>query len=230
MANIVITGAGRGIGLELVRQYAANGDRVFAMCRDINKADALNAIAAASNGHVSVHQMDVANDESVRKAATDIKYDTIDVLLNVAGVVGPTAPELELGSSNWSAWQDALNILLMAPLRVMQAFLPRMKSGSKVINFSSQLGASTWGHGGYYVYAAAKAGLNRLMRSVAIDLKDRGIIIGLVHPGHVQTDMGGPNAAITAQESALGVRQVTANWTLERSGDFLKWNGETHAW
>jgi NAD(P)-dependent dehydrogenase (short-subunit alcohol dehydrogenase family) len=69
-----------------------------------------------------------------------------------------------------------------------------------------------------------------MMRSVAIDLKDRGIIIGLVHPGWVQTDMGGPGADITTEESATGIRQVTADWTLDRSGDFLKWNGETHAW
>ncbi len=230
MANIAITGAGRGIGLELVRQYAENGDRVFALCRDPAGATALNALAAASGGKVTVHQMDVGSDDSVKAGAASTGTDTIDVLLNVAGVTGPIPAELELGSSDWAAWNDAINIMTMGPLRALQAFLPRMKAGSKVINFSSQLAASTWPYGGFYAYVAAKAGLNRVMRSVAIDLKDRGIIIGLVHPGWVQTDMGGADADITTEESASGIRKVTADWTLERSGDFLKWNGETHAW
>jgi len=99
-----------------------------------------------------------------------------------------------------------------------------------VINITSQIAASTWPTGGFYAYGAAKAGLNRMMRSVAVDLRDRGIIVGLVHPGWVQTDMGGPNAEITSQESAEGIRKVTQAWTLDRSGDFLKWNGETHPW
>ncbi|WP_221796398.1 SDR family oxidoreductase [Aquisediminimonas sediminicola] len=228
MANIAITGAARGIGLELVRQYAANGDRVFALCR--TPSEALNAVAAASGGKVTIHDLDVGSDESVKAGAASTGTDNIDVLLNVAGVTGPTEPELELGSSDWAAWQDALNIMVMGPLRVMQAFLPRMQAGAKVINFSSQLAASTWPYGGYYAYVAAKAGLNRVMRSAALDLKDRGIIIGLVHPGWVQTDMGGPDAEITTVESAIGIRKVTADWTIERSGDFLKWNGETHPW
>jgi NAD(P)-dependent dehydrogenase (short-subunit alcohol dehydrogenase family) len=230
MANIAITGAGRGIGLELVAQYAANGDRVFALCRDPAGAAKLNALAAASGGKVTVHQMDVGSDDSVKAGAASTGTDKIDVLLNVAGVTGPTEPELELGSSDWTAWNDAINIMTMGPLRALQAFLPRMEAGAKVINFSSQLAASTWPYGGYYAYVAAKAGLNRVMRSVAIDLKDRGIIVGLVHPGWVQTDMGGAGADITTEESATGIRKVTAEWSLERSGDFLKWNGETHAW
>jgi len=95
---------------------------------------------------------------------------------------------------------------------------------------TSQIGASTWPMGGYYCYAAAKAALNRLMRSVSIDLKPKGVIVGLVHPGWVQTDMGGPHAEITPEASAAGIIKVAADWTLEGTGDFLKWNGEPHAW
>jgi NAD(P)-dependent dehydrogenase (short-subunit alcohol dehydrogenase family) len=105
-----------------------------------------------------------------------------------------------------------------------------MSAGSKVINFSSQLAASTWPYGGYYAYVASKAALNRLMRSVAIDLKERGIVIGLIHPGYVQTDMGGPAAEITPEQSATGVRTLAEGWTLEKSGDFYRWNGEEHPW
>jgi NAD(P)-dependent dehydrogenase (short-subunit alcohol dehydrogenase family) len=230
MANVVITGAARGIGFELTKQYAAEGDRVFAMVRNRESAKALNDLAAQSGGRVSVHQMDVGDDASVRAGAaeTGSESEPIDVLVNVAGIVGTTEPLLELGQ--WDDFDEVIEIMLKGPLRVLQAFLPRLREGSKVINFSSQLAASTWPYGGYYPYVAAKAGLNRMMRSVALDLKDRGIVIGLVHPGYVQTDMGGPSAEITPHESASGIRKITQEWTLERSGDFLKWNGETHPW
>jgi NAD(P)-dependent dehydrogenase (short-subunit alcohol dehydrogenase family) len=228
MANVVIVGASRGIGLELAEQHAEEGGRVYAICRSPAKADALNALAAASGGRVSVHAGDVADDASIRAAAASTGNDPIDIIYTVAGVTGTIEPELE--GADWAVFDDAINIMVKGPLRVLQVFLPRLGEGSKVINFSSQLAASTWPYGGFYAYVAAKAALNRMMRSVATDVKDRGIIIGLIHPGWVQTDMGGANAEITPQESASGIRKVTAEWTLDQSGDFKKWNGENHAW
>jgi NAD(P)-dependent dehydrogenase (short-subunit alcohol dehydrogenase family) len=175
-----------------------------------------------------VHVGDVADDASIRAGAASTGSDTIDIVYTVAGVIGTVEPELE--RADWAVFDEAINIMVKGPLRVLHAFLPRLGNGSKVINFSSQIAASTWPYGGYYAYAAAKAALNRMMRSVASDVKDRGIIIGLIHPGYVQTDMGGPNAEITPQESASGIRKVTTEWTLDQSGDFKKWNGENHAW
>lgn len=228
MATVAITGAGRGIGLELVRQHLDAGDTVIALVRNPAGASALNDLAAGSGEKLSIYQMDVSDEASVRAAATASGMGAIDILYNVAGVSGPIGAELE--HSDWSEWADIFNIMIMGPLRVMQAFLPRLGSGSKVINLSSQLAASTWPYGGFYAYGAAKAGLNRMMRSVAADVKDKGIIIGLIHPGWVQTDMGGPSAEITPQESASGVRAVAQSWTLAESGDFKKWNGEVHPW
>jgi NAD(P)-dependent dehydrogenase (short-subunit alcohol dehydrogenase family) len=228
MANVAITGAGRGIGLELVKQYAQNGDRVYALCRSPEKAAELNALVAGSGGMVTVHAMDVGDDASVKAAAASTGEGPIDVLLNVAGVIG--GEQQGLTDQAWDDWQDAFNVMIIGPLRVMQAFLPRLGSGAKVINITSQLAASTWPYGGFYAYGAAKAGLNRMMRSVALDVKDRGIVIGLVHPGWVQTDMGGAAAEITPEESARGIRDVAASWTLDQSGDFKKWNGEAHPW
>lgn len=225
MAVVAITGAGRGIGLELTRQHAEKGDKVYAFLRDPDGADALNAIIAQYQDMIVPVAMDVGLDASVKEAASRVE-DKVDILYNVAGNVGPFTPELE--ESDWTAWNDVLNVLLMAPLRVLQALLPKMESGSKVMNFSSQLAASWWPYGGFYVYGAAKAGLNRMMRSVAIDLKDRGIVVGLIHPGYVQTDMGGPGAEITPEESAKGVRAVADTWTIEETGDFKRWNGEAH--
>lgn len=228
MANVIISGASRGIGLELASQHAEAGDRVFALCRDPAKAEKLSALSASSAGRISVHTADVTSDASVRAAASDTGDGPVDLLYNVAGVVGTMQAELD--AADWDVFDETIEIMLKGPLRVLQAFLPRMKSGSRVINFSSQLAASTWPYGGFYGYVAAKAGLNRLMRSVAIDLKDRGIVVGLIHPGYVQTDMGGPAADITPQESASGIRQLAEGWTIERTGDFIKWNGETHPW
>lgn len=230
MKTIAVTGAARGIAFELVKSFAADGAKVFAFCRDITTAHALTELAAASDGRITVLEMDVADDESVKNATAAMGDATIDLLFNVAGIVGPVAPELEAGSSDWKEWHNAFEIMTMGPLRVLQAMLPHMQAGAKAISISSQLAASTWPYGGMYPYVASKAALNRLMRSVAIDLKDRGIVVGVVHPGYVQTDMGGPTAEITPLESASGIRRTAEEWPLERTGDFLKWNGETHAW
>lgn len=228
MATIAITGAGRGIGLELTRQYAEAGDTVIALCRDPAKAGDLNALAAASGGRVRVHAMDVGDDASVKAAASSTGAGTVDVLLNVAGVIGGEKQGLD--DQDWAAWQDAFNVMTIGPLRVAQAFLPRMRAGGRIVTVTSQLGASTWPFGGFYAYGAAKAAVNRVMRSLAIDLKERGILVGLVHPGWVKTDMGGPGADIEKEESASGIRAVTAALTPETSGEFFKWNGEKHAW
>lgn len=228
MANIAITGAGRGIGLELTKQHLAAGDRVFALVRDPANADALDTLAAGADGRLSVHKMDVGDGASIKAGAATTGDAPIDILYNVAGVLGVPQPELE--STDWDAFDEVIDIMLKGPMRVLQAFLPRMGEGSKVINFSSQVAASTWPYGGYYSYAAAKAGLGRMMRSAAADLKARGIVVGIIHPGYVQTDMGGAGADITPEESASGIRKLAENWTIETSGDFYKWNGEPHAW
>ena len=226
MANVFVIGASRGIGLELVKQHLEAGDRVFAFARDPGESGGLQELAG--NSSLSCHAIDMADDASVAAGANDSGTDTVDLLYIVGGIAGKTEPMLEPG--DWDTFDAAVEIMLKGPLRVLRAFLPRVKEGSKVINFSSQLAASTWPYGGFYPYVATKAGLNRLMRSVAIDLKDRGIIIGLIHPGWVQTEMGGPEAEITPQESASGIRALAEGWTLEKSGDFYKWNGEEHAW
>jgi NAD(P)-dependent dehydrogenase (short-subunit alcohol dehydrogenase family) len=228
MANIAIAGASRGIGFELAQQHLEAGDRVYALARDPASAWPLNALAAGSGGRLTVHAMDIRDDASVQAGAASTGSGAIDLVYTTAGVLGTIPPELE--STDWAVFDDAMEIMLKGPLRVLQAFLPRLQPGSKVINFTSQLAASTWPYGGFYAYGAAKAGLNRMMRSVAIDLKDRGIVIGIVHPGYVQTDMSGPSADITPQESASGVRKVVAEWTLDQSGEFKKWNGDMHPW
>lgn len=228
MANIVVAGASRGIGFELVRQHIAAGDRVFALVRNPSGAKELAGMEAGSDGLLTVVEADVSDDTSMAHAAANTGSSPIDIVYSVAGITGKMEPMLDTG--DWESFDEAIEIMLKGPLRVLRAFLPRLEKGAKVINFSSQLAASTWPYGGFYPYVAAKAGLGRLMRSAAIDLKDRGIIIGIIHPGYVQTDMGGPDAEITPEESARSIIELAHWWPLEKSGDFYKWNGEEHAW
>ncbi|GGD78945.1 SDR family oxidoreductase [Croceicoccus mobilis] len=229
MANVFITGAGRGIGFELARKHAAAGDRVFALVRDTTKSGDLTALADGSGGKVTIHRMDAGDLKAIPAAAAATGDDKVDILYNVAGNTGPLNNELET-DIDWDGWDESFDLMVKGPLAVLKAFLPRMHEGSKVINFSSQLAASTWPYGGLYAYGAAKAALNRVMRSVAIDLKDKGIIVVTLHPGYVQTDMGGPNAEITPDESASGIHALSQSLTIEDSGDFFKWNGDRHPW
>lgn len=226
MANVAITGAGRGIALELARQHAQVGDRVFALVRDPARADALGALAQGSDGRVTVHRMDVADDASVRAGAADTGDGPIDILYNVAGISGVTASELE--SADFNGWTEVFNVNVNGPMRVFQAFLPRLRDGSRVIGFGSQVGASTWPYPGFESYAASKAALHQLTHAMALGVKDRGIIVVSVHPGWVKTDMGGPDADITAEESARGIRELADRLTPAMSGGFYKWNGEPH--
>jgi len=228
MANVAITGAGRGIALELVKLHLAKGDRIFALLRNPDSAEVLKDIAEGSGGLVTLHAMDVADDASVKAGAADTGTAAVDVLYNVAGVAGNAASELE--SADFADWLDVFNINVNGPMRVFQAFLPRLKSGAKVVSFGSQVGASTWPYTGYEACSASKAALHRLMISVALGTKDRGIIAISVHPGWVQTDMGGAEADLTPQESAEGIVALTDGLTPDMSGGFYKWNGEPHAW
>jgi len=230
MANVLITGANRGIGLELVRQYLASGDRVFAFCRSPAGAAALNDVAATADGRVVVLPMDVADGASISAGAKALAGMPIDILINNAGVMGGETQTL--AAIDFDAWANALNIMTIGPFRVTQAFLPNLKaaSGAKVMTVTSQMGASTWPMGGSYAYTSAKAGVNRVMRTLAIDLKGEGIAVAMIHPGWVKTDMGGQNADLTVQESAAGIRRVIADLDLATTGSFLKWNGQTHPW
>lgn len=234
MANIVITGANRGIGLALVKSYVANGDRVYALCRRPDQCTELDQLAASAAGQLTLHQVDMADGNSIDNVNQVLGDNPVDVLLNVAGIIGGRTDKLTdapFTEADFAAWREAFEVMTIGPFRLTQALLPNLIAAKgKVLTVSSQIGASTWPYGGMYAYGATKAAVNRLMLSLAIDLKDQGVSIATVHPGYVQTDMGGPNAEITPQESAAGIQAVAAKLTLDTSGSFFKWNGELHPW
>lgn len=235
MANVVITGANRGIGLALVKEYLAAGDRVFALCRSPDSATELAALAETADERLTAHQLDMTSGPAVAAAVKAAVGDSpVHVLLNVAGGLGGETGAVtatEFGEDDFADWHQAFEVMTIGPFRLIQALLPNLEAaGGKAMTVSSQLAASTWPFGGMYAYGAAKAGVNRVMMSLAIDLRDRGVCVASIHPGYVQTDMGGPNADITPKESAAGIRSVVEKLAPENSGNFFKWNGELHAW
>ena len=230
MANVFITGANRGIGLELARQYAEAGDRVYATCRTPADADNLNALAKSSGGGLTVHSLDVGDGASVASCGKLVGDTPIDILINNAGILGGASQTLE--SIDFDAWIDAFKVMTIGPFRMVQALLPNLKAAAapKAMTVTSQLAASTWPFGGSYAYSSAKAGVNKVMQTLAKDLKAQNITVAMIHPGWVKTDMGGAGADITPQDSATGIRAVIAGLTSDTSGKFYKWNGEIHPW
>jgi NAD(P)-dependent dehydrogenase (short-subunit alcohol dehydrogenase family) len=230
MANVLITGANRGIGLELARVYAKAGDRVFACCRSPGAAAALNDLAAASGGAVTVHELDVGDGDSIAALAAALGDAPIDILINNAGLYGGRPQTVE--AIDFDGWMEALKVMTIGPFRMVQALLPNLKASSaaKVMTVTSQIGASTWPMGGGYAYASAKAGVNKVMQTLAKDLKGQNITVSLVHPGWVKTDMGGAGADLTPEESAAGIHAVIAGLSLATTGRFYRWNGEIHPW
>jgi NAD(P)-dependent dehydrogenase (short-subunit alcohol dehydrogenase family) len=230
MTTTLITGANRGIGLALARQYTEAGDRVFATCRSPADAHDLNSLAASSGGRLTVHGLDVGDGASIAACAKAVGDTPIDILINNAGILGGKSQTLE--SIDFDAWIDAFKVMTIGPFRMVQTFLPNLKAAAapKVMTVTSQLAASTWPFGGSYAYSSAKAGVNKVMQTLAKDLKAQNITVAMIHPGWVKTDMGGDGADITAEESATGIRSVIAGLTPETSGKFYKWNGDIHPW
>ena len=234
MANIVITGANRGIGFALVKIYVTTGNRVYAFCRNPEQATELAQLAANTDGQLTLHTLDMADGSSITDVAGVLGGTPVDVLLNVAGITGGRVDSLldkPFSEEDFAGWREAFEIMTIGPFRLTQALLPNLIAAKgKVMTVSSQIAASTWPYGGMYAYGATKAGVNRVMLSLAIDLKHKGVLVASVHPGYVQTDMGGPNADITPQESAAGIKSVVENLNLDTTGGFFKWNGELHDW
>ena len=228
--TILITGSARGIGFELARQYSEAGWRVFATTRSLDKAEQLNVLAFSIE-NLTVHQMDVGDEQSVAALAAELKGQPIDVLLNNAGVFGglETQTFQKMDYDNWAA---EFNVMAMGPFRVIQALLPNVLAGEqkKIVTMSSQVSAHAYDHLIGYSYASAKAAVNRLMTGLAEELKKDSVIVVPMHPGWVKTEMAGDVADIEPSESAEGIRQVISGMTIVDTGTFLKWDGDIHPW
>ena len=228
MSTVLITGANRGIGLELVKSYAARGDTVLACCRQPAGATAL----AAVGGKVTVLPLEVTDPASVTALAARLQGQAVDILINNAGVLGPDYADQTPYKMDFEGWAHAFAVNTMAPVRVMQAFMPHLKASprAKLVTITSQMGALSLDMTMGFAYSSTKAALNKFMKLTAIELVKDGIDVCVIHPGWVQTDMGGPTADITPQESAAGIVKTIDGLNAGNTGSFWKWNGQIHGW
>ncbi len=228
MATVLITGANKGVGLELTKRYAARGDTVLACCRNPEAAAELIAIG----DHVEVFGVQISDGASVAALAETIGERPIDTLINNAGMAGPPPNQQSGTEMDFDGWAETFAVNTMAPLRVLQTFRDNLKSGAdaKAVTITSQMGALDLNWPLMYAYSSSKAAVNKVMRMMSAELAGDGISVVLIHPGHVKTDMGGPDAEITPEESGSGIIDVIDNTSLETTGAFMKWNGEPHNW
>ena len=231
MASLLVTGASRGLGLEFARQYAADGWRVFAACREPQAAGELQKLATGSAGRIRVLAMNVADGASVRAAAAEIADEAVDVLLNNAGVGNP--PGKTLGSLDYAAWLRVLDVNALGPARVAEALLENVARGGGrlIVTLTSRMGSIADNHsGGSYPYRSSKAAANMVVRSLAVDLAPRGIACVALHPGWVRTDMGGAGGKIEPGESVAAMRRLIAGLGPKDSGKFYNYDGAEIPW
>ncbi len=232
MKTTLITGANRGIGLEFAAQYAADGWRILACSRDPAKSDALKQLAAQYPELITVHALDVADHAQIEQLAQLLENETIDLLINNAGIY-PDSDGGGFGHTDYEEWMQTLRVNTMAPLKMAEAFAAQIRRGKHktIVSITSKMGSiADNSGGGNYLYRTSKAALNMVAKSLSIDLKPLGITAVVFHPGWVQTDMGGPNAMISPQQSVSGMRQVIGHLKLADSGKFFAYDGQEILW
>lgn len=222
--TVLVTGANRGIGLELVRQLRAQGHQVIGTARNPAEASELKETGAM------LVSLDVTDSNSVRAMAEELKGQKIDLLINNAGISGHNAKSF--AETDFDKVITTFDVNSLGPMRVTQALLPNLLAGEgkTVVQISSTMGSITNNGGGYYGYRSSKSALNMLNKSLALELADMGITSIVMHPGWVQTRMGGAGAAITTQESVAGMLAVIEDLGPEDTGRFLDYQGKELPW
>jgi NAD(P)-dependent dehydrogenase (short-subunit alcohol dehydrogenase family) len=238
MQRVVITGAGRGIGLELARQYAARGDRVLAGCRAIERAPGLRTLVDQCREAVSVLPLEVTDAGSIEETVRQVHrlVEGLDILINNAAinpgdatVAGPDNQQL----LDAARTLEVFNTNAVAPVCVAQALTALLARGTapRIVNISSGAGSLTRAtEPDDYSYGASKAALNMMSRTLAWNLRERGITVVMISPGWVKTDMGGPDADLEPEESVRGLLRVIDGLTPADTGRFLRYDGTEVPW
>lgn len=229
--KILITGASRGIGLEMVRYGMAQGWQVLACCRHPYQAEQLLSMAQLSSGRVSVHLADMSELATMQALAYELRHEAIDMLINNAGVYG--SDKNRFGQVDVHDWLETFKVNSIAPLKMAELFIEQLSLGrSKVIAcLSSKMGSMADNtSGGSYIYRSSKAALNAVVKSMAIDLADKGIKCVALHPGWVKTEMGGPDAEISTYESVSRMFATLLALTAADSGRFIDIDGSDIPW
>jgi NAD(P)-dependent dehydrogenase (short-subunit alcohol dehydrogenase family) len=220
MPTALITGANRGIGLELCRQLARRGVSVIAVCRSTSSE--LTALGVRVEAGI-----DISDPKSVAELARRVASDTLDDLIANAGILrGDSLEDLD-----FDRIVEQFNVNALGALRTVHALVPRLNPGARVALITSRMGSiGDNTSGGYYGYRMSKAALNAAGVSLAHDLKPRGVAVAILHPGYVRTDMTGNSGGIAPSEAAAQLLQRIDALTLSQSGHFWHANGETLPW
>jgi NAD(P)-dependent dehydrogenase (short-subunit alcohol dehydrogenase family) len=226
MATVFITGASRGIGQRLARLYLERGDTVYATAR---RLDDLDPLILQFGTKVIPVPLDVADGAAVDALAHVVDVP-LDLLINNAGVIGPEGANAL--TMDFPAFARTLQVNTLAPLRVVHALLPALRRAqtAKIVTISSQMGMMSYQKSDRIAYRASKAAVNKVMQGLATDLEPEGIAVMMMHPGWVRTDMGGQGADISVEESAAALVQVIDELSLETTGSFKAWDGQTVPW
>jgi NAD(P)-dependent dehydrogenase (short-subunit alcohol dehydrogenase family) len=234
--HALVTGANRGLGLSLVRALLARGDRVVAACRQPGKATELNHLAGEHPGRLHLLPLDVADAKSQAELARELPLvlndddgeGRLDLLVNNAGVLHSGERFGRVGAGHL---EDSFRTNAMGPFLLVQALAPLLADGAKVANLSSVLGSiAATARFGTPSYAISKAAQNMATVLLAHALQERGIVVLALHPGWVQTDMGGKDATVAPEDSAEGLLRVIEGAKPCDSGRFLDWKGRAIEW
>lgn len=220
MQRVLVTGANRGIGLELCKQLAGRGDEVIAVCRKSSAKLAAVGVRVETG-------VDITSSEDLQALANRCKGQSIDVLINCAGILESTS----LDSLDIDSIRRQFEVNAIGPVLVTNSLLPLLQSGSKIAIITSRMGSiADNDSGGSYGYRMSKCAVNMAGKSLAIDLRDRGIAVVLLHPGWVRTEMTGNTGLLDADESARTLIERIDGLDLAGSGGFWHQNGEALRW
>lgn len=231
MESVLITGANRGIGLALTREFLEHGYRVWAGARTPNRAADLHALAHGAEDRLTLLPLDVTRPASVKAACARVarRTDALDILINNAGI-HPESGEERFEHMDLDHFRRAFETNTLGAMRATQAFLPLLRRSrhARLVNISSGAGSiSTKTDFSRYAYSVSKAALNMWTRALANELKLEGIIVVALSPGWVRTDMGGPDATLSAGESARAIVQTVARLRPRQAGRFLDRHGRS---
>ncbi len=229
--TILVTGANRGLGLEFCKQYAQSGHALLACCREPDKATALIGLAQ-QYPRIRLFQLDVSDGNSIRQLAFELSAQSVDELINNAGVYGDNDSQ-GFGGLDYQLWKDVFAVNTLGPVQMTEAFMPNLLAGTRklVVAITSKMGSITDNtSGGSLLYRSTKSGLNAAMKSLSVDLAQNDIGVLILHPGWVQTDMGGSNALITPRQSVSGMLALINDFSLSDSGQFVDYTGKQIPW
>jgi NAD(P)-dependent dehydrogenase (short-subunit alcohol dehydrogenase family) len=215
-----------------VKQLSSQDWHIFACCRKPQDCEALNNLALTSQGKIEVHALNVADSLQIQQLALTLRGRAIDLLINNAGMHSDRSSGT-FGNISTAEWQSIFAVNSIAPLKMTEAFVEHVnQSQMKIIAIiSSKMGSvADNSSGGSYLYRSSKAAVNVVAKSLSIDLRRLGIKVALLHPGWVKTDMGGPNALITAEESVSSMIALINHLRWQDSGKFLAFNGAEIPW